>query len=64
MHQQEKIAGMDMHVGHSIAAKSMLVKGIMSAVQPEALICDVKTVSFFRSVSSLLILTETKRCVD
>lgn len=40
-HRQEKIAGMDMHVGHSTVVKSMLVKGIMFAVQPEAPILDV-----------------------
>ncbi|OIW18239.1 hypothetical protein TanjilG_06323 [Lupinus angustifolius] len=39
-HQQEKIAGMDMHVGHSIIVKNMLVKGIMCVVQQEAPICD------------------------
>lgn len=44
--QQEKIAGMDMHVGHSTVAKSMLRKGIMFAVQPEAL-SDVNECFFF-----------------
>ncbi|KAJ1405000.1 Zinc finger, RING-type [Sesbania bispinosa] len=41
MHQQEKIVGMDMHVGHNTVVKSTLVKGTMSAVQPEALMSDL-----------------------
>lgn len=40
MNQQEKIAGMDMHVGRSTGVKSMLRKGIMCAVQQEAQTCD------------------------
>jgi len=40
MHQQDKIAGMGMHVEHSTVVKSMLVRGIMCAVQPEAQTCD------------------------
>jgi hypothetical protein len=56
---------MVMHVGHSTAMKSMLVKGIMFAVQPEAPISDVnKYISVVRFIcfvfSSLFFLDNYK----
>lgn len=67
MHQQDKIAGMDMLVEHSTVVKSMLVRGIMCAVQPEAQTFDYNVTIFLSSSNCFLVLplfNNTMCCVS